>query len=85
MKLIPDLWVNFRKESKARKYQLWKLCELKAVELLWQTLATCLSEGNPSVLFFRCLANKLEIKVGDVLKTDLPFFDACVANLPYQV
>ncbi|NXU54790.1 DIM1 transferase, partial [Turnix velox] len=31
-----------------------------------------------------CLANKLEIKVGDVLKTDLPFFDACVANLPYQ-
>uniref|UniRef100_A0A803VUL7 rRNA adenine N(6)-methyltransferase n=1 Tax=Ficedula albicollis TaxID=59894 RepID=A0A803VUL7_FICAL len=32
-----------------------------------------------------CLANKLEIKVGDVLKTDLPFFDACVANLPYQV
>lgn len=33
----------------------------------------------------RCLANKLEIKVGDVLKTDLPFFDTCVANLPYQV
>uniref|UniRef100_A0A8D0HKQ4 rRNA adenine N(6)-methyltransferase n=1 Tax=Sphenodon punctatus TaxID=8508 RepID=A0A8D0HKQ4_SPHPU len=31
------------------------------------------------------LANKLEIKVGDVLKTDLPFFDACVANLPYQI
>ncbi|VCW67096.1 unnamed protein product, partial [Gulo gulo] len=23
--------------------------------------------------------------VGDVLKTDLPFFDACVANLPYQI
>lgn len=38
MKLIPDLWVNFRKESKARKYQLWKLHELEAVELLWQTL-----------------------------------------------
>ncbi|PKU36481.1 hypothetical protein llap_13216 [Limosa lapponica baueri] len=33
----------------------------------------------------RCLANKLEIKVGDVLKTELPFFDACVANLPYQI
>ncbi|NXJ08891.1 DIM1 transferase, partial [Odontophorus gujanensis] len=32
-----------------------------------------------------CLANKLEIKVGDVLKSDLPFFDACVANLPYQI
>ena len=23
--------------------------------------------------------------VGDVLKTDLPYFDVCVANLPYQV
>ncbi|KAF1416284.1 putative dimethyladenosine transferase, partial [Spheniscus magellanicus] len=33
----------------------------------------------------KCLANKLEIKVGDILKTDLPFFDACVANLPYQI
>ncbi|NXX59981.1 DIM1 transferase, partial [Scopus umbretta] len=32
-----------------------------------------------------CLANKLEIKVGDILKTELPFFDACVANLPYQI
>ncbi|XP_030421872.1 probable dimethyladenosine transferase isoform X3 [Gopherus evgoodei] len=32
-----------------------------------------------------CIANKLEIKVGDVLKTDLPFFDTCVANLPYQI
>ncbi|NXS42127.1 DIM1 transferase, partial [Balaeniceps rex] len=32
-----------------------------------------------------CLANKLEIKVGDILKTDLPFFDAYVANLPYQI
>ncbi|NXX14112.1 DIM1 transferase, partial [Podargus strigoides] len=31
------------------------------------------------------LANKLEIKVGDILKTDLPFFDACVANLPYKI
>ncbi|XP_043545352.1 probable dimethyladenosine transferase [Chiloscyllium plagiosum] len=30
-------------------------------------------------------ANKLQIMVGDVLKTDLPFFDACVANLPYQI
>nr|XP_056705007.1 probable dimethyladenosine transferase [Euleptes europaea] len=31
------------------------------------------------------LASKLEIKIGDVLKSDLPFFDACVANLPYQI
>uniref|UniRef100_A0A3P9N4C6 rRNA adenine N(6)-methyltransferase n=1 Tax=Poecilia reticulata TaxID=8081 RepID=A0A3P9N4C6_POERE len=31
------------------------------------------------------LQNKLQILVGDVLKTDLPFFDICVANLPYQI
>ncbi|XP_065833946.1 probable dimethyladenosine transferase [Oscarella lobularis] len=30
-------------------------------------------------------ARKLEIIVGDVLKTDLPFFDVCVANLPFQI
>jgi len=30
-------------------------------------------------------ASKLEIIVGDVLKTDLPYFDCCVANLPYQI
>lgn len=29
--------------------------------------------------------NKLKILPGDVLKTNLPFFDCCVANLPYQI
>lgn len=29
--------------------------------------------------------HKLEILMGDVLKSDLPFFDVCVANMPYQV
>lgn len=29
--------------------------------------------------------NKLKILQGDVLKTNLPFFDICVANLPYQI
>ncbi|GIY60015.1 hypothetical protein CEXT_355031 [Caerostris extrusa] len=28
---------------------------------------------------------RLQILVGDVLKTDLPFFDTCVANLPYKI
>ncbi|KAJ8334635.1 hypothetical protein SKAU_G00402740 [Synaphobranchus kaupii] len=28
---------------------------------------------------------KLQILVGDVLKAELPFFDICVANLPYQI
>nr|XP_044995038.1 probable dimethyladenosine transferase [Jaculus jaculus] len=31
------------------------------------------------------LASKLQVMVGDALKSDLPFFDACVANLPYQI
>eukprot|EP00128_Syssomonas_multiformis_P007988 Colp12_sorted_trinity150504_noHs@35334 len=30
-------------------------------------------------------AKKLEILMGDVMKTELPFFDVCVANLPYQI
>ncbi|XP_066155542.1 probable dimethyladenosine transferase [Euwallacea fornicatus] len=28
---------------------------------------------------------KLQIEVGDVLKKDLPFFNVCVANVPYQI
>ncbi|KAH9644566.1 hypothetical protein HF086_009141 [Spodoptera exigua] len=28
---------------------------------------------------------KLQIIVGDVLKTELPFFNICVANVPYQI
>lgn len=28
---------------------------------------------------------KLQIMIGDVLKTELPFFDVCVANIPYQI
>ncbi len=33
-------------------------------------------------LFFQ---SKLQLVVGDVIKTDLPFFDVCVANVPYQI
>merc|ERR1712037_885930 len=28
---------------------------------------------------------KLEMLVGDAIKSDLPFFDVCVANVPYQI
>ena len=31
------------------------------------------------------LQHKLHLVMGDVLKADLPFFDVCVANMPYQV
>ncbi|KAH7373324.1 hypothetical protein KP509_17G049900 [Ceratopteris richardii] len=30
-------------------------------------------------------ANKLQIIQGDVLRTELPYFDICVANIPYQI
>ncbi|KAK6528111.1 Dimethyladenosine transferase [Arthrobotrys megalospora] len=28
---------------------------------------------------------KLELMLGDVIKTDLPFFDVCISNTPYQI
>lgn len=31
------------------------------------------------------MAHHLQIMVGDVLKIDLPYFDVCVANIPYQI
>lgn len=34
---------------------------------------------------FRPFKSKLDIVIGDILKSELPFFDLCVANLPYQV
>jgi len=30
-------------------------------------------------------ANRLQIICGDVIKIDLPYFDCCVANIPYQI
>ena len=34
---------------------------------------------------YRPLQSKLHMLIGDVLKTELPFFNVCVANLPYQI
>ncbi|CAI5441767.1 unnamed protein product [Caenorhabditis angaria] len=31
------------------------------------------------------LQNKLQVNAGDVMKMEWPFFDVCVANLPYQI
>lgn len=28
---------------------------------------------------------KLQIMVGDFLEADLPYFDVCISNTPYQV
>ena len=30
-------------------------------------------------------SNKLKLVQGDILKSDLPFFNLCVANIPYQI
>ncbi len=37
------------------------------------------------VPLFSPAASKLSVIVGDVLKSELPFFDVCVANLPYKI
>ncbi|KAG8363894.1 hypothetical protein BUALT_Bualt19G0070000 [Buddleja alternifolia] len=31
------------------------------------------------------MSNRLKVIQGDVLKCDLPYFDICVANIPYQI
>ncbi len=35
-------------------------------------------QGTPS-------ANRLEVLLGDVVRMDLPRFDICISNTPYQV
>ncbi|KAI4270932.1 MAG: hypothetical protein L6R35_006575 [Caloplaca aegaea] len=30
-------------------------------------------------------AKRLEVLLGDVIKTDLPYFDVCISNTPYQI
>lgn len=30
-------------------------------------------------------AKRLEVMLGDVIKTDLPYFDVCISNTPYQI
>lgn len=46
----------------------------------------------PSISLFRtnnlsliCVNDFVQIIQGDILETDLPFFDICVANIPYQI
>jgi 18S rRNA (adenine1779-N6/adenine1780-N6)-dimethyltransferase len=29
--------------------------------------------------------NRLDVILGDVIRTDLPYFDVCISNTPYQV
>ena len=31
------------------------------------------------------LAQRLEVLLGDVIKTELPYFDVCISNTPYQI
>ena len=31
------------------------------------------------------MAKKLDVVLGDVVKTDLPYFDVCISNTPYQI
>ena len=50
-----------------------------------KTVFLCYLAFNMTLFCHRPQASKLHVMVGDVLRTDLPYFDVCVANLPYQV
>lgn len=61
----------------------WLNCRREFRECLWalpHPFVSC-----DSVLPHRPFASKLQVLVGDVLKTELPYFDICVANLPFKV
>ena len=54
------------------------------MKLFWLNLKNVF-EKYYVIISISSLASKLQVIVGDVLKTDLPFFDVCVANLPFKV
>jgi 18S rRNA (adenine1779-N6/adenine1780-N6)-dimethyltransferase len=60
---------------------LEKARQLHAVEMDPRMAAelTKRVQGQPS------LAAKLHIMVGDVIKAQLPYFDVCISNTPYQI
>ena len=39
----------------------------------------------PMLQYIFLFQSKLEMLVGDAIKSELPFFDVCVANVPYQI
>eukprot|EP00493_Phyllostaurus_siculus_P017355 UN17622 len=51
-----------------------------AVELDMRMIAELKKRANASPY-----RHKLEVIAGDVIKTDLPFFNVCVANTPYEI
>ena len=40
---------------------------------------------NLLIFVYRPEAKRLEIIIGDFVKTDLPYFDVCISNTPYQI
>merc|ERR1719300_1839955 len=51
-----------------------------AVELDMRMIAELKKRANASPY-----RHKLEVIAGDVIKTELPFFNVCVANTPYEI
>jgi 18S rRNA (adenine1779-N6/adenine1780-N6)-dimethyltransferase len=45
----------------------------------------CTSNNSYPKFIHREHFNRIQIIYGDVIKIDLPYFDICVANIPYQV
>lgn len=43
------------------------------------------AENGANLAAHRPERRKLEVIIGDFCKTELPYFDVCISNTPYQV
>lgn len=48
-------------------------------------LPRLLLQSNSTPCYSRPEQRKLEIIIGDFVKADLPYFDVCISNTPYQI
>lgn len=75
--------------EKAKKVIAYEIDPRLVAELQKRVQGTYvpLIHSNPPLISSssRPFKSKLDIVIGDILKSELPFFDLCVANLPYQV
>ena len=62
------------------------LCVLGSIGILGPRQSRHLAQPPPSpALTRRPEQKKLEIILGDFIKADLPYFDVCISNTPYQI
>ncbi|OLL23366.1 Dimethyladenosine transferase [Neolecta irregularis DAH-3] len=55
------------------------------MRILEQARKVIAVEMDPRMAAELTKRKRLEIMLGDVIKTDLPYFDVCISNTPYQI